>query len=331
VDYPKALPTSFSERAGVTALAEYANNYGIIWRETPNQDFGIDGQLEFVNTDGRVPGIVLAAQVKAGTSYFSHAYGLGWRHPIEPKHRGYWETFPIPVILFLHNPETCETYWIDVRQALRSGTAEKSVIVPKQQRLTTTGAAQLFETAGVPSEAYIEDVGELLEIMINTQSEEVGKCLSYLDMFALGLTNIARSLYFGTDIAMSIMEYNFATSYPDLCMPGPPANFMLEFAKFLVSQNLVHMDWSDFMVDWYNQELIPTFLRPLTSRGRALKDEIHKVEGMLVSSGLLSDLAGLHVAQEGFVQAVELSHVRRLPLIAEFQRVFPRYRKEGGC
>lgn len=322
MSFPKVLTTNFTERLGVAAVANYANSRNILWRETPNQDFGIDGQLEYVRPDGIIPGVVVAAQVKSGPSYFSSPLDQGWRHNIAEKHRGYWESFPVPVILFLHDPNDGETYWVDVRQSLRACDQDaKSVVVPSKNRLTMTLAESIFETAGASEQPYIHDIDDLLDFMITNTAIDVSNCLSYFDLFVFGLTNICRSIYFGTDIACAVIEYNFTTKYPDLpYVPGPPAEFLFSFARFLIGQNLVHMDWSDFMIDWYSRDMIPTFIRPLTSRGRELKDAIHHRETNLISNDLMQDYGNYHVAQEAFVQSVEMSYYKRLPMVAEFQK-----------
>lgn len=321
--FPKATTANATERKGVIAVAKFAASNNQIWRETSNTDVGIDGQIEFVTPTNEVTGKVIAVQVKSGLSYFSNETTDGWRQPIASKHRMYWEAFPVPVILIVHNPETEISYWTDVRQQMRaSKEGLGSIIVPKSNSLDATNPITLFQTAGATDEPFMEDLDELLDFMIDTRSSDVNGCLSYFDLFAFGLTNICRSLYFGTDLAMTALQFNYSTAFPDIeFTPGPPSNFQYDFAKFIVSQNLAFVDWSDFMIDWYEREMVPTFLAPLSMRGKALVRAIHRRETSMMNEGSLSDGGLLHVAQESFVQAVLQSYVRRIPRVAEFQKV----------
>jgi hypothetical protein len=67
--------------------------------------------------------------------------------------------------------------------------------------------------------------------------------------------------------------------------------------------------------------MVPKFIAPLTGRGRALVKAIHAREYALVDKGELPSGLGLHVAQEGFVEMVEMSYVRRMPRIRQFQEI----------
>jgi hypothetical protein len=51
-DLPGVPSTSFTERAGVNAVASIVNDARCIWRETPLRDVGIDGQVEYVTPSG---------------------------------------------------------------------------------------------------------------------------------------------------------------------------------------------------------------------------------------------------------------------------------------
>ena len=103
MNLPSAPQNYQQERLGITSVAMALTSLGVIWRETPMADVGIDGQIEHVSADGKATGRLLAAQVKSGPSYF-HDHGSHWHFYLDEKHRLYWERFPIPVIFFLHDP-----------------------------------------------------------------------------------------------------------------------------------------------------------------------------------------------------------------------------------
>lgn len=111
---PKVTENYFKERAGVLEVAAKLNSFGLIFRETPNADLGIDGQIEHIDSDGNATGKIVAVQIKYGDSYLSEKNGnIVFRS--QEKHISYWSNFPIPVILFVHSPRSNITYFTDVR------------------------------------------------------------------------------------------------------------------------------------------------------------------------------------------------------------------------
>ena len=89
MELPKAGGTYMQERCGIAAVQSYVAATGQIWRETSTGDVGIDGQLEFVTPEGFATGRTVAAQVKAGPSFFQHPSAAGWKFYPEDKHRNY--------------------------------------------------------------------------------------------------------------------------------------------------------------------------------------------------------------------------------------------------
>jgi hypothetical protein len=320
---PKAGTNYVQERRGIAAVQGYAAAKRQIWRETGTGDVGIDGQLEFVTAEGFATGRTVAAQVKAGPSFFQNQSAAGWKFYPEDKHRNYWEHFPLPVLLVLHNPDKGESYWIDARQALRAPTREERayIEVPKANLLEMTSPAALFENAGVLDQPFIPAIEDVLKRLVTTVSNEGTFPLSYFDLFVHGLTNICRSIYYGMDLISNAVEFNLDARGSEFGMGlgGPEHEFAFGFAKFLLAQNLAQVDYADCLIDWVDREMQPHFVAPLTSRGRALVTLIHKEESRLVASGAMPDEGLRHVAQEGFFQMVPQSYFPRFPRIKHFQ------------
>jgi hypothetical protein len=289
---------------------------------------GIDGQIEFVNDTGEVVGHLVAAQVKSGSSYF-HDHGSEWRFHPDPKHRSYWERYPLPVLLFLHSPADGATYWADARQALRRPGAPAYVPVPKANLLRDATREQLFSTVGASSVPFLP-LDEVLQKMVEATSGSASFPLSYFDLFANGLTNIARAVYHGMDLAMEVAEAILSTGSAEtgVGVGQGDHDFLFGYVRFLVEQQLADVNVSDCLIDWYEQEMQPTFVAPLTSRGRALVDLIGDLQKELESEGLLQGPTNLGVAQEDFVRmAFTPSHYARIPLIGEFQRLIASRRR----
>ncbi|WP_234894474.1 DUF4365 domain-containing protein [Agrobacterium vitis] len=192
MDLPKAGNTYMQERRGIAAVQGYAAKTAQIWRETGTGDVGIDGQLEFVTREGFATGRTIAVQVKAGPSFFQHRTGNGWKFYPEDKHRTYWEQFPLPVLLILHNTDTGQSYWIDVRQALRIPVREERAFieVPEANILETTDPPALFENAGVLNQPFIPAIEDVVAELITTVSKEGTFPLSYFDLFVHGLGSV---------------------------------------------------------------------------------------------------------------------------------------------
>lgn len=323
MDLPKAGTTYVQERLGIAALQLYAAKRGQIWRETGTGDVGIDGNLEFVTSDGFATGRMVGVQVKAGPSYFKHATADGWKFYPEDKHRRYWESFPLPVLLVIHDPDSGKSYWTDARQVLRTpGTESAYIGIPGRNDLDQTDVFALFENAGVQQQTFISDLREVLIVLLKTQSREASFPLSYFDMFVQGLTNICRSIYYGMDLVTNAVEFNLAANEFEygMRMGDTEHQFVFGFVKFLQAQNLAQIDYADCLIDWVDREMQPHFVAPLTQRGRKLVDLIFKAEARLVEEGKLPAGDRRHVAQEGFFEMGIHSYYPRLPLIRAFQQ-----------
>jgi hypothetical protein len=317
---PKVPATLLTERAGIISVAAEVNRLGLIWREQPMHDVGIDGQIELVDEEGHATGRIVAVQVKSGRSYLQ-GDGPDWRYYPAEKHRYYWEVFPLPVLLMLHSPEDGRTYWVDVRQALRSagyGHAG-SVAVPKANVLQEASVADLFYTAGSASRPLL-DIPGVLKSLCDTHSASIR--ISYFDLFANGLTNTGHSLYYGMDLVMTVAEARLPEGEGWLTVGPEEHDFAFGFLRFLVEQNLADVDISNCLVDWHEREVQPMTIAPLTSRGRALVRLIHQQQRRLEEEGWLVVPVGLAVAQEDFVHMqFGPDHHERIAVIALFREL----------
>jgi len=189
-----------TERIGIAAVASQIAALGQIWRETSTGDFGIDGHIELLGEKETPTGLMVGVQVKSGPSYLTRETGNGFSYSVSDKHQHYWEHYPVPVLLILHDPTEKKSYWVDVRQAYRSGAViGTTVTVPKEQVFEAANTEMLFANAGLHPEEYVSETQELLKILITTETANGGFDLSYFDLFCLGMANICRSLYFGMD------------------------------------------------------------------------------------------------------------------------------------
>lgn len=77
---------------------------GVIFRETPNSDTGIEGYIEEVNDYQEATGRLLAIQIKSGASYL-HEHDECFVFYADEPHITYWKLYSIPVISCVYNLE----------------------------------------------------------------------------------------------------------------------------------------------------------------------------------------------------------------------------------
>lgn len=164
MDLPKVTDNDFQEREGVLATALLLNQLGLIFRETPNTDVGIDGQVEYVSSN-RAIGKVIAVQIKSGPSYLIDKGDHFAFYPKE-KHRNYWESFPLPVVIMLHDPVKQSVYFADARYYLSIPEREQKyryIPIPKVNLLNGTSKQDLFQLSGIADGEFL-DFPELLVV-----------------------------------------------------------------------------------------------------------------------------------------------------------------------
>ena len=314
--------TYSEERFGIAAVQMTVAKLRQIWRETPNGDFGIDGHIESLRPDGTATGMLVGVQVKSGASYLRRDNDAGVLYTASERHQRYWENYPVPVLLVLHDPENDQSYWLDIRQEFRSRKADRrTVLVPKSQILQNSTAEELFANAGVSPAEYISDIDHLLDQMLRAETTNAGFDISFFDLFCLGLTNIGRSLYFGMDLAMKIAEYKLknSDSPSGVSLGGKEYDFLESYIRFLISQNLVHANYSDIRIDLVTQNVVPVFVVPLSRRGQRLVEHISNRENNLVSVGTLHDTP-YRSTQEAFVEILEWSMLPRFLRVDEVRK-----------
>lgn len=274
---PKVPPNYFQERQGVLRVAGLLQACRLIWRETANADVGIDGQIELVNDDGEATGAIVAVQIKSGRSYFIDG-GAFWKYYPSEKHRLYWEHHALPVLLMLHDPDDDVVYWVDARRVLRSDQHKTQFIpVPKNNSLTEGSRRALFESVGGTGVGLMEPEA-LLRHMVITESTSASFSMTYFDIFAAGLVDIGRKLFFSAGLCWEIAE--FRNEHGPIGMGGVEQAFMDGYLSLLAEQNVAVVDYSDFLIDIRDREVFPTFIAPLTSRGRAVRDLARALGGV---------------------------------------------------
>lgn len=254
---PQVPLTQYQERIGINIVAEKLARMNLVWRETPSTDVGVDGQIEFVNETGEATGQIVAVQVKSGPSYLREGANNSWAFYPSEAHRRYWEQFPVPVLLFLCDPETRCVFWVDARQYLRSpvNEGEKAILIPKLSTLEEKTRGSLFASIGEIDDKFLE-VGELIKVLMERRIDKPGFSASFFDIFATGLANISNTLYFGMDIICKVAE-----ARAEIVSTGEDEyRFAYEYMRFVVAQQLADVPWSVCVIDWHDRGVVPSWV-----------------------------------------------------------------------
>jgi len=132
---------------GVSLTKFRCGQIGLIFRETPTQDHGVDGEIELL-VDRKATGRLIGTQVKCGASYLSESNERGFVFRFDSKHFDYWTNHSLPVIVVLvdHEAEVC--YWGEIcsTTAERTGLDYKTLI-PRTQTIAEESLQKLMEIA----------------------------------------------------------------------------------------------------------------------------------------------------------------------------------------
>ncbi|WJY00843.1 DUF4365 domain-containing protein [Curtobacterium sp. 458] len=276
---PRVQDTDFVEQAGVLTVAGIVNQARCIWREVLHRDVGIDGHIEYVTPDGEATGRTVAVQVKSGASRFANTTTDSVRFTPEAKHRQYWESYPLPVILVLHNPETMETLWTDAREALRVHDENTTLEISRRNTFDPEGVLAALATSGpLPSAGF--DVDWILQAMAQPDMEAQG--LTFLDMFAQGMTDVARSIWISVEVTDQILDIKSATwEPPGYGFGAHEFAFLDRYVDFLVAHDLARLDYATWRETTLSRQMVAKLMAPLTTKGRAVRDAIIALDSQL--------------------------------------------------
>lgn len=285
---PHVTHNDWTEEHGVLAVNQAAVDARSIWRPTPLRDVGIDGQLEYVLDDGTATGRLVAVQIKSGDSHWRRRDREAISFTPEAKHRSYWERHPLPVIVVLHNQAESLTIWANARDQLRDGAT--TLRVPLTNVLNADGVRAALETAG-PLPVAAQPLDEILVEMVMHRHPNPGFRASFLDFFLGGLTDVAKSLYFGMDMVHETQDVLAV-------LPGGNGRidigseehvFIDDYVAYLLARDLARIDFDAWRRMARRFEMTGTWISPLTERGEALLEHIRTEHPDLLHSGLIRE------------------------------------------
>lgn len=103
---------------------------GQIFRPLTNDDWGIDGEIEFKNAQGEASGQRIYVQLKSGASYLkSRKDGTQVFSIPKKRHIQYWQSQNYPVYLVIRDKDE-KIYWMNISEYLKTRTDLESRIIP---------------------------------------------------------------------------------------------------------------------------------------------------------------------------------------------------------
>lgn len=142
-------PNQPTEQLGLIFIQQMAHELRAIWRPTPNDDYGLDGELEFTR-DGVVTGFIVKVQIKSGASYLRNRTASGFDYYASASDLAYWSKVGFPVILVIYDPDLQAGYWLDVKRYLNqhdSAATSKIRFSLRNNRLSADSLLDLSEVA----------------------------------------------------------------------------------------------------------------------------------------------------------------------------------------
>jgi hypothetical protein len=105
-----------------------AGEAGQVFRPTPNSDWGIDGEIEFKDYEGRASGKRVYLQLKSGDSYLrKHKDDSEVFQIKNPRHAEYWQQQAYPVMLVIRTSDS-SIRWMDVSAYLKGKKNVKHIV-----------------------------------------------------------------------------------------------------------------------------------------------------------------------------------------------------------
>ncbi|HKR64220.1 MAG TPA: DUF4365 domain-containing protein, partial [Thermoanaerobaculia bacterium] len=137
--------------SGGTAIVDAIVNLDMGWiyrpQDKPGTDYGVDAHLEVTDDEGVETGRQLAAQVKAGQSYFREHTNDGFINRPSDRHVRYWRDYALPVILILVDEQTRVAYWAFTDRVESTDGGGWKLVIPRTQTLGPQAKSVLSEAA----------------------------------------------------------------------------------------------------------------------------------------------------------------------------------------
>lgn len=110
---PIVPQSTITGRIGVFYTGYISSLAGLLFREMPPPDVGIDGLLELVDENEKATGLLAGVQIKSGDSFVNTKTKV-FSLKAESKSFKYWSRFNLPVIGIVYSPSLKKAVWFDL-------------------------------------------------------------------------------------------------------------------------------------------------------------------------------------------------------------------------
>lgn len=170
--YPQYTSTARKGERGVDAVSRIVNEHfkWLFRRHHQEHDFGIDGQIDVITSEGLVTGQMLAVQIKYGKSFVSEQNRWGYVYRGELKHFNYLANYPLPVLIVICDPNTEECYWTAFDKTQAEVTASGWKLTVSRENILKDSKSEL-EALLQPTEdslSALEDYWTLNRLMVQS-------------------------------------------------------------------------------------------------------------------------------------------------------------------
>ncbi len=121
----KVNPNVWQEKEGLIRLQQVVREMKCFWRPTPNDDHGLDGEIEIV-VAGSPTGQLVKVQCKSGPSYVRNKKFGQFDYYASESDLNYWKDCNVPVVLAIHDPSDGSLYWKDIQGYIKSNPEVRS-------------------------------------------------------------------------------------------------------------------------------------------------------------------------------------------------------------
>lgn len=248
-----------------------------IWRPTPCHDLGVDGQIEFLEMADNVisTGKIIAIQVKSGPSYFKNQTKTHVKYYPSKKHRRYWQALNLPIVLVLHNPDTNQTIYTEVKSQLDSS---ETVVVPFKNKFNQSARGDILSLC-----AHIDDPQQILRKLKSvTLITGPGKLISGIE-FLLSCVNPTHE-YFELKMARISTMLELSAEESGICIGSDTYDFIHRCSLICLGARISESFAETYDHQWYDLYQVPDFIVPLTPFGTRVADNLLENANELVST-----------------------------------------------
>lgn len=252
-----------------------------IWRATPCHDLGVDGQIEFLEKTENVisTGKLVAIQVKSGASYFREMTKTCVKYYPSKKHRRYWKSLNLPIILVLHNPDTSQTIYTEVKSQLD---AEAPILVPLENQFDQSARTDILSLC-----AHIDDPQRVLQKLKSvTLVTDLRRQISGIE-FLLACLNPVHE-YFELRMARISTMLELSTEKRGICTGSDTYDFIHRCSLICLGAKISESFAEIYDHQWYDLHIVPDFVVPLTPFGTRVADYLLENANELVSTTTFS-------------------------------------------